>query len=140
MMILLKTLSDNVALFNDNGLYFLDQEKALQMEKLFFASGLMLLAGIGIYLQPSSVIGYYTILWTILGTTWVGYFVGNFLRNNYPDRIFYRDIEKVSVVFKMDHYELSIYSVECGKPVRLATRVVEEAVFNLFLEKGIRLR
>ena len=140
MTVLLKTLTDNVALFNDNGLYFLDQNEAIQIEKLIFASGLMLLAGIGICLQPQFGIGYLAFLWSILLLGWVIYFLENFFRNNYPDRLFYRDIDKVAVFFKYDHYEITIYPTESGKPVRLSTRVIDEKVFDLLFEKGIRLK
>ncbi len=140
MTVLLKTLSDNVALFNDNGLYFLEQEDAVQVDKIVLASGLMLLSGIGIFLQPQLRIGFLTIFWFILFFSWVVYFFGNFFRNNFPDRLFYRDIEKVAVIFKFNHYLITIYPTESGKPVRLSTRVIDDKIFDLLFEKGVRLR
>ena len=140
MTVLLKTLNDDVALFNDNGLYFLEQDDAVQVEKIILASGLMLLAGIGISLQPQFRIGFLTIFWSVLLFSWIVYFLGNFFKKNYPDRLFYRDIEKVAVIFKYNHYVITIYPTERGKPVRLSTRVVDNKVFDLLFEKGIRLR
>ena len=85
MTVLLKTLSDNVALFNDNGLYFLEQEDAVQVDKIVLASGLMLLSGIGIFLQPQLRIGFLTIFWFILFFSWVVYFFGNFFAVTHKD-------------------------------------------------------
>ena len=52
---------------------------------------------------------------------------------NYPNKLSYKEIERISVLYKKRFYEIKIYHNQNEKPILLLTNTIDDNIFN-FLE------
>ena len=138
-MIIIQTLSDKVALFDKTGLFLFNQKDPKRKDRILFALFMMIFAIIGILLQPSSKVNFFICLWTILFGVWVVYFIRQIIVNNYPEKLTYSEIDKLTVLYRKKHYEIIIYYSQNNKPIVLLSNTIDENMFIFLEEKLVKL-
>jgi hypothetical protein len=132
-MIIIKTTSDEVVLFDSDSLYIFNQKDLFIKDRLIIGFLMLGFAFLGIYFQPSYKINFFLISWILLFLTWVFYIVKNLRRNNYPERLIYPEIVKIEVSYNSNGvYLLQVYSALYRKPIVLFTREFNDD-FILFM-------
>ncbi len=77
-MLIIKTISEKVLLFDETGLYIYNQKDSYRSERLIFALFMMIFACIGIFLQPNYKLNFFIISWAMLFLVWIIYLLLEF--------------------------------------------------------------
>ena len=138
-MIIIQTLSDKVALFDETGLFIFNQKDPNKKDRILFALFMMIFAIVGILLQPKLKVNLFICLWTILFVVWAVYFIKVIIKNNYPEKLSYSEIDKVTILDRKKYYEINIYYFENNKHIVLKFKTIDENLFTFLEDRTVKL-
>jgi hypothetical protein len=138
-MIIIKTLSDKVVVFDENGLQFFNHKDSLKYERLLFSFFFILLACAGILLKPNHKINFFSISWLLLLIVWIVYFVNQLLKQKYPEKLSFSEIEKISISQNRNRNSINIFYNQNKKPLRLFTSTLDDKLLPFLEERNIKI-
>ena len=138
-MIIIKTLSDKVVVFDENGLHFFNHKDSLKNERMLFSFFMILLACAGILLKPNHKINFFLISWLLLLIVWIVYFVNQLLKKKYPEKLSFSEIVKISISQNRNRYSINIFYNQNKKPLRLSTSTLDDKLFPFLEERNIQI-